>query len=120
MKTSSKHGQCFASNVIHLISKYAAYSKFAVSLYLGCCFGERQSTLNILIKSTPIVNSASGQRQLSLFINLGHWPILALTLVKSAPGPEVIKLFACSTQLIKKLNLPMNIKIAKLNDFFSG
>ena len=38
---------------------------------------------------------------------------------KLCTGPEVIKLFSCSTQLSMKFKLLINIEIAKINGFFS-
>ena len=38
----------------------------------------------------------------------------------SAPGPEVIKLFPCSTQLSMKFEMPISINIKKKISFFSG
>ena len=41
-----------------------------------------------------------------------------LVLLVSVPGPEVIKLFSCSTQLSMKFKMLINIEIAKINGNF--
>ena len=38
--------------------------------------------------------------------------------LERTPGPKVIKLFSCSTQLSMKFEMLINIKIAKVNEIF--
>ena len=48
---------------------------------------------------------------------LGYGVESRLKAVKSRPGPEVIKLFSCSTQLSMKFQMLISIKISRNSAF---
>ena len=79
--------------------------------------GEFSSTANLKASSHQLRTISHFMSSLGLYCNLESTFVLAFgkSFTGSRPGPEVIKIFSCSTQLSMKFKLLINTEIGQIN-----